>query len=121
MFWGGLRGAISLALALSLTGAAFGDLVATEVRLMTFGVVLFTLLFQGPTLAPLLRFLGLAEQPEPQRLQQRNQARLYASRAGRRELERLYNDGIVSTEVYQAMREVYTGELRRRSRDLHPP
>jgi len=118
MFWGGLRGAISLALALSLTGEAFGDVVATEIRLMAFGVVLFTLLVQGPTLAPLLRFLGLSDQPEPERLQQRQQAQLYASRAGRRELERLYEDGIVSTEVYQAMRDVYTGELRRRSRKL---
>jgi hypothetical protein len=51
-------------------------------------------------------------------MQQRQQAQLYASRAGRRELERLYEDGIVSTEVYQAMRDVYTGEMRRRNRDL---
>lgn len=118
MFWGGLRGAISLALALSLTGAAFGQVVADEVRLMTFGVVLFTLLVQGPTLAPLLRLLGLAEQSEPHRLQQRRQAQLYASRAGRRELERLHEDGILSKEVFQAMNDVYNEELQQRNLDL---
>ena len=56
--WGGLRGAIALALALSLP-AALGpgrDLV----RVMAFGVVLFTLLVQSMTMKPLLRRLGIA-------------------------------------------------------------
>ncbi|HSN78121.1 MAG TPA: sodium:proton antiporter, partial [Anaerolineae bacterium] len=53
MFWGGLRGAVSLALALSLTGPRSGDL-----QLMTFGVVLFTLLVQGLTIEPLIKRLG---------------------------------------------------------------
>jgi monovalent cation:H+ antiporter, CPA1 family len=61
LFWGGLRGSISLALALSLPAAfAARDLV----RVMTFGVVLFTLLVQGTTRQLLLRRLGLLQREE---------------------------------------------------------
>ena len=55
MFWGGLRGAVSLALALSLTGPFSEDL-----KTMTFGVVLFTLVVQGLTIEPLIKRLGLS-------------------------------------------------------------
>jgi CPA1 family monovalent cation:H+ antiporter len=56
LFWGGLRGAISLALALSLTVEELGP--GLEIlQAMAFGVVLFTLLVQGTTMAPLLRRL----------------------------------------------------------------
>jgi monovalent cation:H+ antiporter, CPA1 family len=61
LFWGGLRGALTLALALALPAdvPAYDVLVA-----MAFGVVLFTLVVQGLTLAPLLHALGLAA-PRP--------------------------------------------------------
>jgi CPA1 family monovalent cation:H+ antiporter len=55
MYWGGLRGAISLALALSLNGP-----YAARLQVMTFGVVLFTLLFQGVTIERLIKQLGLS-------------------------------------------------------------
>ncbi|MGC9335114.1 MAG: cation:proton antiporter, partial [Anaerolineae bacterium] len=47
LFWGGLRGAISLALALTLP-VTMPD--RGELQAMTFGVVLFTLLAQGTTI-----------------------------------------------------------------------
>lgn len=111
-YWGGLRGAISLALALSLSGSLFSDEVETELRLMTFGVVLFTLLIQGTTIGPLLQRLGLTAIPEQKREQQRKQALVYAKRAGRQELDRLHNNGILSEQVYRAIAEVYTNDLR---------
>jgi CPA1 family monovalent cation:H+ antiporter len=118
MFWGGLRGAISLALALSITGEIFGDEVANELLLMTFGVVLFTLLFQGTTIAPLLNYLGLTDRPEHLQEQQNRQAMLYATRAGKRELDRLYDDGIISAEIWEAMSEVYATEVRQQNKQL---
>jgi CPA1 family monovalent cation:H+ antiporter len=118
MFWGGLRGAISLALALSITGATFGDEVANELLLMTFGVVLFTLLFQGTTITPLLNYLGLTDRPEHLQKQQNRQAMLYATRAGKRELDRLYDDGIISAEIWEAMSEVYATEVRQQNKQL---
>lgn len=56
LFWGGLRGAVSLAAVLSLPpGFPYrGQLLA-----MTYGAVLFTLLVQGSTIGLLVRQLGL--------------------------------------------------------------
>jgi len=117
-YWGGLRGAISLALALSLTGSVFGDEVEAELRLMTFGVVLFTLLIQGTTIGPILRRLGLTAVSEQQRSQQRQQALLFAKRAGRQELNRLHTDGILSEQVYRAISDVYSNDVRKLNQQL---
>ncbi|MGH6940201.1 cation:proton antiporter, partial [Hypericibacter sp.] len=58
--WGGLRGAVSLALAL---GVAADPQLPAETRhlvgVLTTGFVLFTLFVNAPTLRPLLRLLGL--------------------------------------------------------------
>jgi len=59
--WGGLRGGLSMVLALSLPrDFSHRDMILH----MTFGVVLLTLLVQGLTIKPLLRRVGLA-QPGP--------------------------------------------------------
>jgi CPA1 family monovalent cation:H+ antiporter len=85
---------------------------------MTFGVVLFTLLVQGITIAPLIRKLGLSKKPEQQIQQQRRQALLHAARAGQEELDKLYSEGILSGDVWQAMDEAYKEELDRRNQEL---
>lgn len=113
MFWGGLRGAISLALALSLDGRVFGTDYALELRVMTFGVVLFTLLVQGSTMERLITRLGLAEKPEQRLEMQRRQARLYARQAGQKELDRLRTDGILYQDVWNAMHQVYDESIER--------
>lgn len=58
--WGGLRGALALALALSLDSTFPGR---QQVLDLTFGVVVFSILVQGLTIKPLLRILGLATVP----------------------------------------------------------
>jgi CPA1 family monovalent cation:H+ antiporter len=57
MFWGGLRGAIAIAIVLSLPDLPYAD---TFVALVM-GAVLFTLLIQGLTIEPLVRWLRLDE------------------------------------------------------------
>jgi monovalent cation:H+ antiporter, CPA1 family len=58
MVWGGLRGALALALALSLDNTfPYRDRILD----LTFGVVVFSILLQGLTVKPLLRVLGLAD------------------------------------------------------------
>ena len=57
LFWGGLRGAVALAGALSLP-SDFPH--RDELLAMTYGAVLFTLLAQGLTIEPLVRRLGLS-------------------------------------------------------------
>jgi len=55
IWWGGLRGALALALALSLPSSLP---FAYDIRIATFGVVVFSVLFQGLSMPLLLRKLG---------------------------------------------------------------
>ena len=57
LFWGGLRGALALALALSLDNS-FPD--RSKILDLTFGVVVFSILVQALTIKPLLKLLRLA-------------------------------------------------------------
>lgn len=108
LFWGGLRGALSMALVLGL-GQEFphrDKLVAA-----TFGVVLFSLLVQGLTIGPLLRRLGLTEPRTKESEYHRLASEALAVEAALRELERLWtteaypNWAIKTlTEQYQARR-----------------
>lgn len=56
--WGGLKGSLSIALALSLPASFEGR---DDVLVLTFSVVLFSLLVQGLTIKPLVMKLGLSE------------------------------------------------------------
>jgi CPA1 family monovalent cation:H+ antiporter len=58
--WGGLRGAVTLALALAVTeNVSIGLDVQRFIAVLATGFVLFTLLVNGLTLRPLMRLLGL--------------------------------------------------------------
>ena len=60
MLWGGLRGAVTLALALAVTENPFvPDATQHLVAVLATGFVLFTLIVQAPTLRPLIRRLKL--------------------------------------------------------------
>ncbi len=118
MFWGGLRGAISLALALTLSGGLLGPAVAQELQVMTFGVVLFTLLVQGTTIAPLIRRLDLSKRPGQRDAQQRLQSLLYAKQEAKRELGRLQADGLLPAEIWSAIASVYDQEIEERDGEL---
>jgi len=118
LYWGGLRGAISLALGLRLAEGVFAPEISEQLKMMTYGVVLFTLLVQGTTIRALLGKLRLAEKSTQFVEQQRRQGLLYAARAGQRELDRLLQDGIISVHVREAMMTVYTDEIHERDREL---
>jgi len=62
--WGGLRGALSMVLALAIpamVGDAHGDTRALLVT-VTFGVVILSILVQGLTIGPALRWLGVTSE-----------------------------------------------------------
>ncbi|MEP7147289.1 MAG: Na+/H+ antiporter [Acidobacteriota bacterium] len=110
LFWGGLRGAISLALALSLPLAlADRDLL----RVMTFGVVLFTLLAQGTTMQFLLRRLGIGVAPELELEYERRHGRLVAAQAAFRRVEEMFRDNLFSLTIWQK----YEPELQKQVED----
>jgi CPA1 family monovalent cation:H+ antiporter len=55
--WGGLRGALSVAMALSLPREVAGEAVPERdvILVVTYVVVVFSVLVQGPTIGPLTR------------------------------------------------------------------
>jgi CPA1 family monovalent cation:H+ antiporter len=55
LFWGGLRGALALALALGVPETLP---YRQEILIVTFGVVAFSVFVQGSTVSPLMRWLG---------------------------------------------------------------
>jgi len=60
IIWGGLRGSVTLALALAVTENAVVDPeVKRFIAIQATGFALFTLLVQGTTLSPLMHWLGL--------------------------------------------------------------
>ncbi|MGB2956193.1 MAG: Na+/H+ antiporter [Anaerolineales bacterium] len=101
LYWGGLRGAISLALALSLP-VSLGD-QRTVIQSMAFGVVLFTLLVQGSTMKPLINRMGLIEKSESQAEYENLNARAVMARTAYKQLETMYNDGLLSHHVWNLL------------------
>lgn len=101
LYWGGLRGAISLALAISLP-ASLGPL-RKDIQAMAFGVVLFTLLFQGLTMRPFIRKMGLIKRSENQDEFERRQARAVMSKAAYERLETMQHNGFLSKHIWETL------------------
>ncbi|MDE0289123.1 MAG: Na+/H+ antiporter [bacterium] len=110
VYWGGLRGAVSLALALTLP-FAFDARTAEVLQVMTFGVVLFTLLVQGTTIKWVLDRVGISRPPAAALEHQRRQARLFAAWAGRKELGRLHDEEALQPYIWQTLDDLYRDEL----------
>src|SRR5215217_4416174 len=80
LFWGGLRGAITLALALSLPESSPLAGARGSLQAMAFGIVLFTLLVQGSSTDWLVRRLKLVQRSEAQNEYELRHARFVAGR-----------------------------------------
>lgn len=119
MYWGGLRGAISLALALLLEESDFAPEVVDTLLVMTFGVVLFTLLIQGTTISALISRVGLSGIADNERRQQEIQARIYTRRAGQAEIARIGNEGVLFSSMSNAMQATYDAEVQAARTELH--
>ncbi|SFR10559.1 cation:proton antiporter [Desulfoscipio geothermicus] len=110
--WGGLKGSLSLALALSLP-YGFGG--RETIIALTFGVVFFSLVVQGLTIAPLIRSLGLMKTVQGLKDYERLTFELQQGLAARHELDHLYRQGRVSPPVYQKLQ----GENEQRITGIH--
>lgn len=84
--WGGLRGALSMVLALSLDRSMPGR---DAIVIMTFGVVVLSILVQGLTMSPLLRWLGLVERRELRGPYEMASGRLQHTVAALQEIEQM--------------------------------
>jgi monovalent cation:H+ antiporter, CPA1 family len=101
LFWGGLRGSLSIALALSLPLTLP---YRTELTMLIFGTVVFSLLAQGLTVAPLLKWLRLGQR-EPGLVEYEVlQGRLLAETAALAELDSLRQRGLITARVYDDLK-----------------
>jgi CPA1 family monovalent cation:H+ antiporter len=106
MVWGGMRGALSLALVLSI-GKDFP--YRHQLLTMTFGVVAFTIVIQGITMKPLIRLLGIGKNNDDDYSRARVRRRAIASALS--ELESMANSQLVSGPVYKQLRHELDGRL----------
>jgi Na+:H+ antiporter len=106
LVWGGLRGALALALVLSLDPSFpyRADLLA-----WTFGVVAFSLIVQGLTIKPLLRVLGLCATTESE--YDRAKVRQIALASARGELDELLSSHVVSAPLHAQLRQELDSSL----------
>ncbi len=115
ILWGGLRGAIALAAALSIPADAVPE--RPTIILLTFGIVVFTLLAQGLTIRPLVARLGLSGTDNSAHLLafERLQGQLVATQAARRALNTLSEGGEIAPDIYAQLSHTYEergGRLR---------
>ncbi|HUI40559.1 MAG TPA: cation:proton antiporter, partial [Terriglobia bacterium] len=106
LVWGGLRGALALALALSLDPALPHR---SELLAWTFGVVAFSLIAQGLTIKPLLRLLGVTGTTESE--YERVRVSQLALAAARAELEHLRGSQALSAPLYTTLQQELDGHL----------
>ncbi len=101
MFWGGLRGAVSLALALAiLENRALAPDVKSFVVVLVTGFVMFTLFVNAPTMRALLAALGL-DKLSPADLVIRNRVMALSLAAIRDDIREVANDYRIEEELAQ--------------------
>ncbi len=110
---GGIRGALALALALSLS-RTFP--YREQILAMTFGVVAFTIIAQGLAIKPLLRVLGISTAREDDyelaRVQQ------IAVSAARSELDEMLHNHLLSGPAYEQLRQELDDQLQRAKKQV---
>ena len=111
--WGGMRGAISLAIALTLPLEAYGQRFTERPTLVFLAavVVIVTLVGQGLTLGPLLGALGLAQGDEQRRREA--VARQRVTEAGLARLDELAENGEVDEDTANVYRQLFELRLER--------
>ena len=108
MYWGGLRGAIALAIVLSLPPFEYSELFTILVA----GAVLFTLIVQGLTIGGVVRRLGLDVPPLSDRLA-RYEGELNAKSKALQRAPELQEGGLFSARIAGTLTKVYNLQLDR--------
>jgi CPA1 family monovalent cation:H+ antiporter len=102
--WGGLRGGLPMVLVLSLAkDFPHRDLLVT----MTFGVVMISILANGVTVSPLLRWLGVVKQRVHQEAYQLARGKLQAASAALEELDRMSHVHFSAEAVRAQLKQEY--------------
>lgn len=107
MYWGGLRGAIALAIVLHIPDSFTYKAQFTAIVM---GAVLFTLCVQATTIGGLVRKLGL-DQPTTADKLARIEGQINAKRKAQQRIPELQAGGLFSPVIAEALQERTTGEL----------
>lgn len=114
--WGGIRGSISMVLALSLPK----DFPHRETILaMTFGVVILTLFLQGLTIQTLLKWLGIVGKVEEDRTKHERLLAIIRSRsAGLSGLRSMRDTRLVPPSVAEKLEREYSALIQEAEKDI---
>jgi CPA1 family monovalent cation:H+ antiporter len=114
MAWSGMRGAVSLAVALALpftTDAGGGFPKRDLIVFLTFAVIFFTLVVQGLSLPALIRRLGVSDGGAD--ADEEVRARLVATKAAIEQIDALAGEEWTRDETVERMRALYEYRKRR--------
>jgi len=111
--WAGMRGVVSLAAALALplkleNGSPFPG--RELILFLTFAVILATLVLQGLSLSPLIRWLGVKDDLAAE--EEERTARLKANQAAIARLDELTQTKSINPDIVQRLRIEYQDRLR---------
>jgi Na+/H+ antiporter len=118
--WSGMRGALSLAAALSLPVALGGPGHHDRglIVFLAFAAILATLVLPGLTLTPLIRALGIGQ--SERRVREGIEVRIQVVRAALRELDQADESDGLSEKALGRLRDVYETRLDSLERRLSP-
>jgi CPA1 family monovalent cation:H+ antiporter len=113
LVWGGLHGGVSMALVL---GLPHNVPRRDEILTMAFGVVAFSIVVQGLTVKPLLRWLRIEAKQEGE--YDVAKVRSAALTASRQELDGLVRDHLISEIVFERLRRELDAEVEQANRTI---
>ncbi|RWX56073.1 cation:proton antiporter [Photobacterium chitinilyticum] len=113
MLWGGLRGAVSLALALViLETPGIATEIKTFIASLVTGFVLFTLFVNAPTMGMMMRIFGLDRLPPTERMI-RNRVMALSIKRIREGLERAAHVDNIKSTIATGVADIYEQRLNR--------
>ncbi len=103
LFFGNIKGSLSMALAFSLPSALVGR---EQLIALVFGTVLLSLVGQGTSLPWIVQRLKIAHSASKQEIEEL-QAQLMTAKAAQDELDSLLKAGVLPKSIYEEMRAAY--------------
>jgi CPA1 family monovalent cation:H+ antiporter len=113
--WGGLKGSLSIALALSLPHTFAGR---EDVLVLTFSVVLFSLIVQGLTIKPFVKKLNILDHKQSESDYEETISNIHRLKKASIKLEEMKEQSLVSKQVYDQLHAEYTAQLDRHYLEL---
>ncbi|MDD5579982.1 MAG: sodium:proton antiporter [Methylobacter sp.] len=115
LIWGGIRGALSMVLVLSLPE----DFAYREVLVsMTFGVVILSILIHGLTMSGMLRWLGISQDCRERTSYELTRGKLLSAHAALEEINQMTRSHFAHPEVLATLRQQYEQKIERDSTAL---